>query len=98
MAMKIRLSKPIDAHGETLDALELREPTPADVRAIKALPYALDREENVHVRPDVVAQYIARLASIPPSSVDQIDLVDFNSICWTVAGFFLTRASQTPTT
>ncbi|WP_208449714.1 phage tail assembly protein [Burkholderia ambifaria] len=96
--MKIPLSKPIEAHGETLDALELREPAPADTRAIKALPYALDREENVHVRPDVVAQYIARLASIPPSSVDQIDLVDFNSMCWTVAGFFLTRASQTPTT
>lgn len=96
--MKIKLSKEIEAHGETLDELDVREPTPADVRAIKSLPYALDREENVHLRPDVVAQYIARLAGIPPSSVDQIDLVDFNSICWTVAGFFLTRASQTPTT
>ena len=96
--MKIKLSAPIEAHGETLDELDLREPTPADVRAIKSLPYALDRDENVHVRPDVVAQYISRLASIPNSSVDKIDLVDFNSICWTVAGFFLTRVSQTQTT
>lgn len=97
MAMKIQLSKPIEAHDETLDELHLREPTPADVRAIRSLPYAMDRDETVHLRPDIVAQYVARCASIPPSSVDQIDLVDFNEICWVVAGFFLKRASRTPT-
>ncbi|UEP49656.1 phage tail assembly protein [Burkholderia ambifaria] len=98
MAMKIQLSKPIEAHGETLNVLEMCEPTPADVRAIKALPYAVDQEENVHMRPEIVAKYISRCASIPPSSVDQIDLTDFNEICWVVAGFFLKRGSRTPTT
>lgn len=85
--MKIQLSKPIEAHGETLDVLEMYEPTPADVRAIKALPYAVDQDENVHMRPEIVAKYVSRCASIPPSSVDQIDLTDFNEICWTVAVF-----------
>jgi len=95
--MNIPLSKSIQAHDDTLQALELREPTPADVRAIKALPYALDRDETVHVRPEVVAQYVSRCASIPLSSVDQIELVDFNALCWTVAGFFLKPACDTPT-
>lgn len=96
--MKFKLSNPISAHGETVDELDLREPTPADVRAIKSLPYAVDKDENVQVRADVVAQYISRCAGIPPSSVDQIGLGDFNTLCWTVNGFFLRQAPETPST
>lgn len=88
-----QLIAPIDAHGETLEVLELRRPTVQEVRAIKALPYKIDQEEAVTLDTDVAAKYIAVCAAIPSSSVNQLDLVDLNKLSWMVAGFFLKPAS-----
>ncbi|CAG9195897.1 conserved hypothetical protein [Paraburkholderia tropica] len=87
------LSEPIEAHGDTLKALKLRKPTPADARAVKALPYQIAQDESVQINPDAAAKYIERLAGIPGSSVASIDIVDFNNLCWTVAGFFMNSGS-----
>lgn len=92
---KFKLSKPIDAHGDAVDTLTLREPTPADARVVKALPYWVDKDENVLLNPTAAAQYIVRCAQIPMSSVDQLALPDFNALCWEIAGFFLRDRSQT---
>ncbi|CAN0621509.1 Phage tail assembly protein [Burkholderia multivorans] len=89
----IPLSAPIRAYGEELSVLTLRQPTPADARALKALPYIFAADESMNVNTDVCAKYIERLASIPPSSIEQLTMGDFNTLCWTVARFFLGSGS-----
>lgn len=95
MSDLIKLSQPIEAHGEQLSELTLRRPTVQEVRAIKSLPYKIDKTEDVSLDLDVAAKYIAVCAGIPPSSVNQLDLSDFNSLSWAIAGFFMTSASAT---
>jgi len=94
MTDPVKLQVPIEAHGEPLSELTLRRPTVQEVRAIKALPYKIDKGEDVSLDMDVAAKYIAVCASIPPSSVNQLDLSDLNTLSWAVAGFFMSAASQ----
>ena len=92
------LSLPITAHDAEVTLLTLRRPTVPECRAIKAMPYKIDKDESVSVDLDVAAKYIAVCAAIPPSSVNQLDLNDLNGLAWVVVGFFLTPASTaTPT-
>lgn len=93
MSEPIKLSVAIEAHGEPLAEITLRRPTVQEVRAIKSLPYKLDKNEEVSLDMDVAAKYIAVCAGIPPSSVHQLDLSDLNSLSWMVASFFLNAAS-----
>ncbi|MGY2285623.1 phage tail assembly protein [Pseudomonas gingeri] len=94
MTDPVKLQVPIEAHGEPLFELTLRRPTVQEVRAIKALPYKIDKSEEVSLDMDVAAKYIAVCAGIPPSSVNQLDLSDLNTLSWAVAGFFMSAASQ----
>ncbi|WP_225773332.1 phage tail assembly protein [Pseudomonas sp. Marseille-Q5115] len=93
MSEIIKLSTPIQAHGEEVTELTLRRPTSKEARAIKALPYKIDQDQAVTLDLDVAAKYISACADIPPSSVDQLDLADLNTLAWQVAGFFMTPAS-----
>ncbi len=95
MTKPITLSQSIEAHDQSLNELTLRRPTVQEVRAIKALPYKIDKNEDVSLDMDVAAKYIAVCAGIPPSSVNQLDLADLNALSWVVAGFFMTSASAT---
>ncbi|WP_064577177.1 phage tail assembly protein [Cupriavidus gilardii] len=97
MSITFPLSAPIEAHKQTLHELELREPTPEDARIVKAMPYWVAPDESVQLNPTAAHAYIVRLAGIPPSSVDQLDIGDFNNLCWVVARFFLKRASTKQT-
>ncbi|WP_449102175.1 phage tail assembly protein [Pseudomonas extremaustralis] len=98
MTGAVKLQVAIEAHGEPLTELTLRRPTVQEVRAIKALPYRLDKNEEVGLDMDVAAKYIAVCAGIPPSSVNQLDLADLNALSWAVAGFFMSAASAPSTT
>lgn len=98
MTGAIKLQAAIEAHGEPLTELTLRRPTVQEVRAIKALPYRIDKNEEVGLDMDVAAKYIAVCAGIPPSSVNQLDLADLNALSWAVAGFFMSAASAPSTT
>ena len=84
------LSKPIQAHGETLSALTFREPTGADL--VKCgLPFSLAVDgtaAKVDFDTRAAAQWIAALAAIPPSSVAQLSFKDMAAAMMTVAGFF----------
>jgi len=91
--IKHTLAAPIQAHDEQVLEVTLRRPTVAEVRAIKALPYKIDKNEDVTLDMDVAAKYIAICAAIPPTSVNQLDLSDLNSLAWAVSGFFMTAAS-----
>ncbi|MFL1501155.1 phage tail assembly protein [Pseudomonas sp. O64] len=95
MTESVKLSAAIDAHGEPVTELTLRRPTVQEVRAIKALPYKIGKDEEVSLDMDVAAKYIAVCAGIPTSSVNQLDLADLNSLSWAVAGFFMSAASAT---
>lgn len=94
----MKLSAPIEAHGESITELTLRRPTVQEVRTIKALPYKIDKNEDVSLDMDVAAKYIAVCGGIPPTSVNQLDLADLNSLSWEVAGFFMSAASAPSTT
>lgn len=98
MKEEVTLSVPIQAHGEEVSVLYLRRPTVQEVRAIKALPYKIDKDEAVTLDMDVAAKYIALCGHIPPSSVNQLDLADLNDASWKVAGFFMTPASASTKT
>lgn len=88
-----KLSAPIQAHGEEVNSISLRRPTVPECRAIKALPYAIGKDEEVTLNLEVAAKYIAVCGAIPAPSVNQLDLADLNDLAWEVAGFFLTPAS-----
>ncbi|MDP0880687.1 phage tail assembly protein, partial [Klebsiella variicola] len=90
MSEVVKLSAPIEAHGEQLSELTIRRPTPQEARAIKALPYKIDKDEAVSIDLDIAAKYIVVCAGIPSSSVNQLDLADLNSLSWQIAGFFMT--------
>lgn len=93
MSGVVKLKVAIEAHDESVSTLTLRRPTVQEVRAIKALPYKIGKDEEVTLDMDVSAKYIAVCAGIPPSSVNQLDLADLNDLSWMVAGFFMSAAS-----
>ena len=98
MSNVVKLQVAIEAHGEPLTTLTLRRPTTTEARAIKVLPYKIGKDEEVSLDLDAAAKYIAVCAGIPPSSVDQLDLTDLNTLSWEIAGFFMTAASaKSPT-
>jgi len=94
MSDSVKLQVAIEAHGEPVTELTMRRPTVQEVRTIKALPYKIDKNEEVSLDMDVAAKYIAVCAGIPPSSVNQLDLADLNALSWAVASFFMSAASS----
>lgn len=90
-----KLAAPIQAHDEEVLAVTLRRPTVDEVRKIKALPYKIDKNEEVTLDMEAAAKYIAICAGIPSPSVNQLDLFDLNNLAWAVTGFFMTAASKT---
>lgn len=90
-----KLAAPIQAHDQEVLELTLRRPTVAEVRTIKALPYKIDKNEDVSLDMEAAAKYIAICAGIPSPSVNQLDLVDLNNLAWAISGFFMTAASKT---
>lgn len=89
----ISLKKAITAYGEATSVLEMRAANTNDARTLKALPYTVQADETVSLNLDVCAKYISRLCNIPMSSVDSLDLADFNQLAWSVARFFLDQDS-----
>lgn len=87
-AIKVKLRVPIKAHGEEVSELELREPNTGDAIAIGKMPYTLGEGGRVQPVPDVAAMYLSRMAAVPPSSIEQLHLADFNNAAWIVADFF----------
>lgn len=87
----MKLSRPIQAHGETLTELTLREPTGKDIRTAGA-PYKMEFTASggqlMHIDTEAVARLISALAGIPPSSVDQLTAKDFNAAQAEVISFF----------
>ena len=69
-----------------MEEIELREPTTADVMAC-GYPMSIG-DGTATPKADVIGALIARLASIPPSSVKQMSLPDFSKAMTEILGFF----------
>lgn len=82
----IQLSKPIAAHGAEVDQLTLREPNAGDVMECG---YPLGMQDDLAIpQAAPIGRLIARLAGIPPSSVKQLAMPDYNRAMGVVLGFF----------
>lgn len=88
MTITVALSAPLEAHGETLSALILREPSGKDIR-INGLPFRMNADDNSIVIDAAAAhRYISSLSSVPPSTVDQLTPADWWAATSAVLGFF----------
>lgn len=92
----LSLSRPIQAHGETVTELTFREPTAKDIIAagfpfsVKTSGETATREFNM----DSVAELISDLAAIPRPSVAQLSVLDFTRAMGAVLDFFNDPATQ----
>jgi hypothetical protein len=97
--VKIKLSKPLKAHGETVNDLDFREPVTKDVIELGLptliIPGADGESTGIEVRTKVVARYISRLAAIPMGSVEALSLHDYSACTGAVMGFFGTGDGET---
>ena len=91
-----KLTAPIQAHGEEVHSITLRRPTVAECRAIRSIPYVIEKDESVSLNLDVAGKYIAVCGAIPATSVNQLDIGDLNDLAWSVVSFFLKPVSPPP--
>lgn len=75
--LKIALTYPIQAHGETVDALTVRRPRVKDLRT-------LDEAKGDIAK---TASLIGALCELTPREVDQLDAADFTRLGQAVADF-----------
>jgi hypothetical protein len=87
----ITLTEPIQAHGREITEIEFRKPTGADVKAC-GYPFSMTLTEEgnmtMHPQAGAISGLIARLANIPPSSVGQMNFIDWNSCMGEIFSFF----------
>lgn len=83
---KIALSKPIDAHGEQINKIDLAEPTNGDLIDLGD-PFTVHADESIEFKNDVIARYVSRLAKIPMSSVREMAIADFWQCKTEIMGF-----------
>ncbi len=87
--VEIKLTKPIKAHGETLSALTLREPTGADIVECGFM-WKFENVGPTSVRmidAPAVSRFISELAGIPLPSVGQMSVTDWVRAMGEVVGF-----------
>lgn len=90
----VTLRQPIEAHGETIRELELREPTGADFLACGGMPFEFGEHSTVNAK--VTAAYISRLGRVPPRTVDRMSPRDIMA-CWTaMMPFFVDAEEEEP--
>ena len=90
-AVIVTLSSPIEAHRETLTELTIRPPTGKDIR-LDGYPLTFNGSGGSSMDAAITAKLIARLAGIPPLSVDALTAGDFQSCMTAIMGFFAVTA------
>lgn len=83
-SITVPLATPIDAHGERLTALVLRPLTVPDIHEAGELPISLDGT----IVPRAVSAFIAKLAAIPPTSVNALAPGDWLAAMGAIIRFF----------
>lgn len=75
---KIQLEYPVEAEGQTIDAITIRRPKARD---LKRMEVAKGGEIAKSI------DLIANLAELPPSAIEDLDAADFQAVSEVVAGF-----------
>jgi hypothetical protein len=83
----LRLEQPVEAHGETLRTLTLRPLRPEDVTRV-GYPLKFDGHGGVEIVADRMSAMMARLADVPPSTVAQLAMADWQVALGVIIGFF----------
>lgn len=86
----LRLVKPVEAHGETIGTLELREPTGRDI-ARCGFPFQVGSGGATgrgSVDAAVISEYISELGGVPRSTVDLMAPIDWCRAMGEIVGFF----------
>lgn len=79
--MKVKLSKPIQAHGQEVSELQFRALTAGDLRGIKLVVNA----DGVAFETDAILTVAGRLAGVPPSALDALTIDDFVAVAAQIA-------------
>ena len=86
--VEVKLSEPIQAHGQTVHVLTLKPPKGRHLR-VAGYPFRLGGGANAAMTVDaaVLARLISELAEIPTSSVDQLEAQDWQACLLAVSTF-----------
>lgn len=94
--MIIKLTKPITAHDESVQEIDLREPTGREIIEI-GFPFLVivsdDDTSAMQIQTKTVAKYISVLGKIPPSSVHELCGADISALMGVVMSFFGVEAA-----
>ncbi len=90
----VKLAKPIPVFAETVSELKMRPPTAADIISIgnPVLFSPFSDPPSVEHHPQKMTAMLARLASVPTSSLAKMDPQDWVSAAWAISPFFIPRA------
>ncbi|MEW5422654.1 phage tail assembly protein [Amorphus sp. 3PC139-8] len=86
--LTLPLSKPIQAHGEEVKRLTLRELEPTDILACGNPIVVLAEEGAFRFDQKVMHRLMARVCGVPPSSLERMALSDYMALQNLVNGFF----------
>lgn len=98
MTVSLKLTRPIEAHDETLTELNFREPNGKDI-AECGLPFATEADgSGTRMKPDTkaVSAFIVRLCGIPATSVGMMSATDFIAAMGIIFDFFGDTAIPRP--
>jgi Phage tail assembly chaperone proteins, E, or 41 or 14 len=86
----IDLTTPVQAHGETVKKLVFRRPTGGDIMQMgEGYPIIIDwGTGRVTPHPKVMSDMMSVLASVPPSTIRQLDAEDWATCAYALMGFF----------
>ena len=85
--LAIRLARPVDAHGETVTVLRLREPT-ANAAWECGLPLTFSAGGEAVINMQVMMRLASRLAAVPLSSVKAMSMPDIMTVVERLTPFF----------
>jgi|GEM_PF-1140772 len=87
----VNIFSPVDGLAEDV---VLREPTGADIRAVRAMPYWVAEEGKFSVNTAAAMAYIERLGGLSSNEVDELPPAALGRLFWQVVGFFNRGESQ----
>ena len=83
----VKLNSPIEAHGEVVDSIILREPKAGDIIKL-GWPMDINSTGEVVMNSKIVGDYISVLGNIPPSAVKELSVNDFMKLNNEIISFF----------
>ena len=86
----IKLTTPVQAHGDMLKELKFRRPTGGDIMALgDQYPIHIDwASGQVRPNPPAMGEMMSVLAAVPPSTIKALDAEVWSTCAHALMGFF----------